>query len=455
MKKSTAEKALQINLTKPLYGSLAEIGAGQEVARWFFKVGGAAGTIAKAMSAYDMAFSDAIYGREACGRYVVESRLRKMLNHEFGLLETRLTSDVDRKKYFFAFADTVAAKSFKYEGDCHGWMGVKFQRNATEEPSQVILHVRMKDTGNLQQQEALGVLGVNLIYGAYYLSEDTNALIASLVDGDIKTRIEINLIRFEGPAFTQVDHVAANLQLLAIGITPAIPFPQNQEAAVVSEEIYNKQVICHRGKFSPPLLTDLDMLRSARDFYCGNKTEGECDPYLLNEVKAMDIRKNPQAIAELKNTVSELRQCGQNVMVTTFAHTYQLTEYIGLFTKNHINIVYRASRLIEVFENHEYESLGPLARTFNDCTRIYYYPTLSKRIPKEFHKNPDQPYFKLSDYKPSSKNVHLFQHLIEQDYLREIDCFNKEYATWDHTLYDELKSSNDSKHKQMLPEALR
>ena len=186
----THQKALKVNLDPTKYGTFAEIGAGQEVARWFFRVGGAAGTIAKSMSAYDMTISDAIYGQS--DRYVSRQRLHKMLDHEFGLMLERLQAKRGADTRFFVFADTVAAKSFKGTGECHGWMGIRFQNQPGAEPSQIIIHVRMLDRENLQQQEALGIIGVNLVYGAFYLSNDPKAFIGSLLDDLTHERVEVD-----------------------------------------------------------------------------------------------------------------------------------------------------------------------------------------------------------------------------------------------------------------------
>lgn len=442
MQKSTAEKALSLNLIKPLYGTIAEIGAGQEVARWFFKVGGAAGTIAKAMSAYDMTFSDDIYGKEKSGRYVVESRVRKMLDHEYRLLETRLSEKDNREKYFFAFADTVAAKSFKYNGDCHGWMGLRFQLNPTDEPSQVILHVRMLDRTNLHQQEALGILGVNLIYACYNKHQDLNSFFPSLFDGELNHRVEINLIRLEGPLFADVDKAQADLLLLEHGLTPTVLINECNEASHLAEELYQKQVIIHRGSFNPPLLTDMDILRSARDHYCGQKVEGLCDPYLISEVRY--DRKN-ESFAELCQRVQLLQKCKQNILVTSFDRTYKLTEYVAKFTDNHINIVFRANKLIDIFENKRLASLDRLARIFNERTRMYIYPVDASKIPDANKVNPKIQIFNLSDYKPSELNKHLFTHLLVSGYIQELSNFDSKLAVWDSESYRKLQNQEERK----------
>ncbi len=447
MEKSTAEKALSLNLIRPLYGTIAEIGAGQEVARWFFKVGGAAGTIAKAMSAYDMTFSDDIYGKEPSGRYVVESRVRRMLDHEYNLLETRLSEKQNREKFFFSFADTVAAKSFKYKGDCHGWMGLKFQHTPTEEPSQVILHVRMLDQSNLQQQEALGILGVNLIYACYNSFSDIKKFLASLIEGDLSHRVEINLAHFEGPIFKTVDQTLAQLLLLETELAPAVLMTEQNQASHLAEELYEKQVIIHRGEFDPPLLTDIDILRSARDHYCGQKTEGLCDPYLISEIF---YKKGTDSLEHLLNRVKLLQKCGQNILVTNFDRSYKLTEYISQFTNNHINIVFRATKIIEILENEKLASLDRLSRIFNERTRMYIYPVHSNRVPDNNKIDPTKNIFGLCDYKPSDLNADLYKHLTKSGYIQELTNFKPELALWDSQSCGQLKVKDEKSWRKLI-----
>src|SRR5713226_6650844 len=215
----TDKKALQINLDAKKYGTFAEIGAGQEVARRFFHVGGAAGTIAKTMSAYDMTFSDAIYG--PADRYVSRVRLNTMLDHEYKLLVERLDQKLGEQRQFFVFADTVAARSFKQHNESHGWLGVRFPTQSRNEPSQIIIHVRMLDETNIDQQEALGIIGVNLIYGAFYHSRPEK-LISSLQENLAPGRMQVDLIKFSGPAFTKIDNRLMSLQLVSQGLTDAV-----------------------------------------------------------------------------------------------------------------------------------------------------------------------------------------------------------------------------------------
>ncbi len=445
--KSTAEKALSINLNKPLYGSIAEIGAGQETARWFFKVGGAAGTIAKAMSAYDMTFSDEIYGKTDSGRYVVESRVRKMLDHEYSLLESRLSEKKKNEKHFFAFADTVAAKSYKYSGDCHGWMGLKFQQSATEEPSQVILHVRMLDQTNLHQQDALGILGVNLTYACFHKSDNIGDFLESLLDGELENRIEVNVAHFEGPLFKDVDPLEASLLLIEKKLCKTVLIPESGIASHLAEEFYEKQVIIHRGTFDPPLQTDIDILRSARDHYCGNKTEGLCDPYMVSEV-FYDRKKD--SFQDLKKKVALLRRCQQNILITEFERTFKLTEYVAMFTNNHINVVFRATKIIQILENERLASLDRLSRIFNERTRMYIYPVDAAKVPKKLQKDPSQKLFNLSNYQPSELNINLYRHLMASEYIQELNNFDPELAVWDSQSCQALKEKDEKAWKNLL-----
>ena len=224
---TTNRKALAINLDEPKYGTFAEIGAGQEVARHFFQAGGAAGTVAKSLSAYDMKFSDAFYGKSA--RYVSRERLELMLNREYDLLVQRLEELRGDRSSFFVFADTVAARSFKGTNECHGWMGVRFQTEPKGPPNEVILHVRMLDRENILQQQALGVIGVNLLYGTFYLAKDQDGFVRSLADGLGQGRIEVDMINFAGPLFADVDNRIMSLKLVEHALTNAVLFSPKGE----------------------------------------------------------------------------------------------------------------------------------------------------------------------------------------------------------------------------------
>src|SRR5881628_93426 len=261
MEIGTDKKALRINLEATKYGTFAEIGAGQEVARRFFRVGGAAGTIAKTMSAYDMTFSDAIYGH--ADRYVSRVRLQTMLNHEYNLLIERLDRKFGAEKTFFVFADTVAARSFKKRNESHGWLGVRFQSQPRGQPSEIIIHVRLLDEANVDQQEALGVIGVNLLHGAFYCSQPAK-LISLLQQNLPPERIEVDMIKFSGPVFQHVDNRLMSLQLVSQGLTDAVMFKADGETVQPAEVFYKKAILVERGSFRPVTYATNDMLDGAR-----------------------------------------------------------------------------------------------------------------------------------------------------------------------------------------------
>src|SRR5690348_7880426 len=253
---SPHQKALRINLDAKRYGTFAEIGAGQEVARWFFRVGGASGTIAKTISAYDMTVSDAIYG--PCERYVSRQRLQSMLEHEYALLLERLDAKRGDATKFFAFANTVAARSYSRQDEAHGWMGVRFQTAPKSGPSDIIIHMRMLDKENVQEQEALGIIGVNLIYAACCYHDDPETVIASLVDNLSRDRIEVDMIKLAGPAFKDVDNRLMALQLVTQGLTDSAMFTADGEVVQAAEVLYKKPILVERGSFRPVTKVTVD-----------------------------------------------------------------------------------------------------------------------------------------------------------------------------------------------------
>ena len=266
-KLNSGQKALQINLDAKKYGTFAEIGAGQEVARWFFHVGKASGTVAKTISAYDMAISDAIYG--ASDRYVSRKRLQSMLDHEFDLLLKRLDKTRGDKCTFFAFANTVATKQGLRPGmeEGQGWLGIKFQVHPHGDPSTIIIHARLLDWETPRQQEAVGILGVNLIHGAFYQHNDPVSLIGSLLDGLTSQRVEVDMIKFSGPAFTGVDNRLMALQLVEQWLTEAALFTADGENVIPSELLYKKPVLLERGSFRPLTNPMLDMMERAQEMF--------------------------------------------------------------------------------------------------------------------------------------------------------------------------------------------
>jgi len=372
------EKATRINLDKKFYGTFAEIGAGQEVARWFFVVGGASGALAKTISAYDMAVSDAIYGKDE--RYVSQERLRKMLDYEFDLLVERLGAGRGAKASFFAFADTVAARNYLGTNECHGWMGIKFQEQPQGAPSEIVLHVNMLDKGNLQQQEALGIIGVNLAYGAFYHSSEPEKLIASLLDGLSTERIEVDMVKFTGPRFKGVDNRLMSLQLVAQGLTGAALIGAGGEVLQPSEVLWKKKILIERGSFRPVTKVNLDMLEGARRQFQAEEGAGEGGIAELMEITMSNLLSAGKidhsdflARADIINSV------GKMVLISDYARYYKLAAYLRRYTKRSIRIALGIPTLKEVFNVKYYDSLEggileSFGRLFKNDIKLYVYP---------------------------------------------------------------------------------
>jgi hypothetical protein len=334
---TTNRKALTFNLDVEKYGTFAEIGAGQEVVRNFFQAGGAAGTVAKSISAYDMKFSDAIYGK--CKRYVSSERLDTMLNHEYALLKERLWDARGENTTFFVYANTVAARNYKGTNECHGWMGVRFQFTPKSEPNDVLIHVRMLDRENVLQQQALGVIGVNLIYGAFYYKDDQPRFIQSLLDHLGSDRIEVDMIKFSGPDFEKVNNRLMSLQLVQHGLTNAVMFSAEGDVVQPSEVLHNKAILVERGSFRPVTLVNMDMLQCAcAQFVQEQEVKGK-EVVVLMEITI----NNLLAAGELDHEdflarVDTLAAIGNNVLISNYSEYYRLTSYFRRYTKEMIGV---------------------------------------------------------------------------------------------------------------------
>ena len=447
---STHEKAVQINLDKRFYGTFAEIGAGQEVARWFFRVGGASGTLAKTISAYDMAFSDAIYGKGE--RYVSLPRLHNMLEHEFHLLMERLGEKRGAQTSFFVFSDTVSARNFFGTNECHGWMGVKFQLQPQAAPSEIIIHVNMLDKENLQQQEALGIIGVNLTYGAFYLHSEPEKLIASLLDGLSTLRIEVDMIQFLGPYFNNVDNRLMALQLVEKGLSNAALIGDKGEVLQPSEVLHKKPILIERGSFRPVTYVNLDMLDGARELFVSEvkaKEGDEEDIVELMEITMSNLlttgsidHRDFLARADIINAV------GKMVLISNYAEYYKLAAYLQRYTKSRIGIVLGIPNLKELFDEKYYEVLdGGILESFgrlfkNDLT-LYVYPFLDPAYPE---------LTTISNMDVPEHVTHLFKHLVQSGYIEQIEKVHREYmGIFSRAILAKIRQHDHSWEKMVPP----
>lgn len=375
----THHKALKINLDPRWYGTLAEIGAGQEVVRWFFRVGGAAGTVAKSISAYDMIVSDAIYG--SGDRYVSRSRLQAMLDREMHLNVERLSDKRGDNTAFFAFADTVVARSFKGGNECHGWMGVKFQSRPRDEASQILIHVRMLDAEASLQQEALGVVGVNLLYGAFFLHHEPELLVESLLDKLTVGRIEIDVIEFKGIEFRAVDNRLISLKLVQLGLSGAAMFGPNGDVLQPSEVLYKKAVMVERGSFRPPTHVNVDMMDCALEKFNQDPAVKGKEVLPIFELTMRNLLNGGSDVdrRDFLARADVLAACGMTVLISDYFEYYRLAAYLSWRTKERIGIVMGAPSLIELFEEKYYTQLPggileSFGRLFKHELKLYVYP---------------------------------------------------------------------------------
>lgn len=379
---STLQKALEINLDPHKYGTIAEIGAGQEIARFFFQAGGAAGTLAKTMSAYDMQFSDAIYGEEEHGRYVSRSRLEKMLEKEFRLLGERVRESRPKNSCFFAIADTVKAAGYKTRGHCHGWLGIRAQLYPGAPPSDIILHVRMLDNANRQQQYALGVLGVNLIYAAFTYYRNPEQLVESLVDNLEPGRIEINMINFRGPYFDEVDNRLMALHLVKSGMAGAIMFSPEGEVLPPSDVLYKKNCLLFRGSFRPITHVNMDMTKCGKEQFLGEDEIEEDRTVLLAELTMANLMND--GVIDTQDFLARVDMLGQQgftVLISSYLRFFRLRSYLNEFTKRKIGIVLGVPNIQDIFDQKYYTDLEggileAFGKLFSGNIRLYVYPFL-------------------------------------------------------------------------------
>jgi hypothetical protein len=372
-------KALRINLDSTKYGTFAEIGAGQEVARHFFVAGGAAGTVAKSISAYDMQFSDVIYGKAR--RYVSRERLVQMMEHEYGLLEERLTESRGTETTFFAFGNTVAALNYKKTNECHGWMGVRFQLRPGSAPHDIILHVRMLDRDNSLQQEAIGFFGVNLIYGAFHFRDAPDAFIKSLADNVGHGRIEVDMIEFNGPDFENVDNRILSLKLVEAGLTEAVMFDQNGRVEQPAETLYKKSCLIERGSLRPLTKVNVDMLEKAQAQFIKREDVDSNHVKVFMELTLSTLGSSEGEIdhADYLARIDCINACGYDVLVSNLFEYYKLSAFLRRNVSNPIGLVMGLNNLADILKEEYYEKLEggileALGILFKDNIKIYAYP---------------------------------------------------------------------------------
>ena len=442
-------RALEINLNPQIYGAFAEIGAGQEVARFFFQAGKASQTIAKTMSAYDMIYSDEIYGKEPSGRYVCESRLIKMLDKEFSLMQRRLDTTRGSDTCFFAFANTVATGDGK-KRQTHGWMGVRFQTRPGGPANDIIMHVRLLDKFRLQQQEILGVLGVNLVYTAFTSIDDSENVLDSLVANIKSGQVAVDLIRFNGPDVKHINNHLMNLELVRKGLADAVLFGPNQEILTISDELYNKSVIMQRGTYRPITTTHLDVLEKGIEQFNKDFPEDQQKKMVLFELTMQNLMQDGHLQEkDFLDRVTSLCSFGHNVLVSNFFLFYRLKKFIRSYTQKPMTLIMGASHLEKLFEASHYQDLEGgllegLGKLLDDKTRVYIYPhktEVSCTTTKTYH--------------PDPKWQPIYQYFLSQKQISDISGCDEAQEYWHSDIVRDLIIAKDPRWEKLVPPQIR
>lgn len=420
------QKALAINLDPSKYGTIAEIGAGQETARWFFRVGGAAGTIAKTMSAYDMKFSDSIYGPSP--RYVSRGRLVAMLDHEYGLLLERLDEYRGSQCTFFAFANTVAARSYSHKTDGHGWLGIRFQTRPKEAPSQIDLHVNLHGKNNVQDQETLGILGVNLIHGALFLHAEPEVLLLSLRDQAFPELVEIDMIEFTGPAFGQVDNRLMALRLVQKGLSNAAMFTADGHVVQVADALWKKAVLVERSRFRPPTNFTINLLDCAQTAFLAESDVAPEELVVLSEMTLRNLSEDDAGDIDVRDFLFRadiLCALGKDVLISNYGEYYRLAQYLFRHTGRPIAVAMGIPSLRELFDEKYYEDLPggileSFGRLFKHELKLYVSPTIDPE---------SGAHIGVNELQVAPHLVHLYRYLLDNKFVRGLDTVRAEYLS--------------------------
>ena len=447
----TRQKALQVNFDTNIYGTFAEIGAGQEVSRNFFRAGGASGTIAKTMSAYDMTFSDKIYGIEDAGRYVAESRLKKMLRHEYGLLLKRLGRESEKR--YFAFANTVATRRYKSKKEGYGWLGVRFRFNKQSKPNDVILHVKLKDMAGIQQQEALGILGVNLIYACYFLKDDPEVFVESLLDDLSRNRIEIAMVRMIGPDFDHIDNRLLALLLVQQDFTHAAMFNSKSQVVLPSEILYKKNILVLRGSFRPPTLVTMDMQRLGSKAFREEADVIEEKIVEISELTLTNLMLDGEIdVQDYLYRVEIMCSLGHTVMISNFHEHYKLVKYLSGISKFKKGLILGVPNLYEMFETTQYSDLpGGILEAFGTLfgrnVKIFLYP---------MQPNPEDELVNSQNANIDEDVKHLYEYVLQKGRIQDLTGFKqKVLPIFSKDVLKKIRNNEEGWEKQVPTKVAR
>lgn len=448
MTPSTRDKAFELNIDPQVYGTFAEIGAGQETANWFFRASGAAGLVAKTISAYDMTMSDAIYGQAE--RYVSAGRLGAMLDHEYSILLERLGPKRGDDTTFFSFCNTVRARGYKDCGECHGWLGIRFQMKPGDPPSDIILHVRMLDQRAIDQMEALGVIGVNLIHSTFRHRGHLKRFVESLLDNLAPGRVEVDLLKFTGNGYGFFDNRLCALQLVESGLTDATMFLPSGEVVQPAEALYKHPVLLLRGSFDPVMKVHLAMLEQAREsFSTSLPDEDRLKTIELCEVTMANLLRGPGVDpVDFIDRADALQALGKTVLVSRCAEFHRIAAFLNRCTNKPVGIVLSIGLLNELFKakwsgNLAGGLLESFGRLFKEGVSLRVFPWKNRKTGE---------LVTADTFLAPENSRHLYQHFVENGRIFGIPCGDESLLA--HTGRDVCRMilANDETWKSLVPE---
>lgn len=447
----TYEKALNLNLDETIYGVFAEIGAGQETANWFFKASATAGTVAKTISAYDMTMSDAIYGRTS--RYVSQERLNSMLHYEYELLEKRLAAARGDNTTFFAFCNTVRARAYKDTGECYGWLGVRFQLKPQSEPCEIVLHLRLLDDVNQDQMEALGKVGVNLIFAAFHYRDSLPYFVESLSDGLVSGRVEVDMLRFQGQGFCHIDNRLCALQLVQSGLTSAAMFNKDGQAVPAADALYRRPILLLRGSFKPILKLHLDMLQQSNTVFSTvmNNEQRQrsievCEISMNNLLRDGSVDHN-----DFLDRADALQALGKTVLISSSAEFHRIATYLSRYTTEPIAIILSIGLLNELFKEKWSISLAggileSFGRLFKNRVQLFVYP---------WHNIKSKELVTADNFRAPENWQFFYKHLMQNDQIRSVEAGNIRLLSMTSRKVLKLIEAGGTEWEEWVPEKVR
>lgn len=448
MKPTTYEKAQELNLDPLVYGTFAEIGAGQETGNYFFRASGTAGLVAKTISAYDMTMSDAIYGH--CDRYVSATRLASMLDHEYAILLERLGPKRGENTTFFSFCNTVRARGWKDTAECHGWLGVRFQMKPGDPPSDIVLHVRLLEAESIDQMEALGIVGVNLIHAAFRHRGHLKQFVEALVDNLKPGRVEVDLLKFSGHGYGFFDNRLCALELVESGLTDATMFLPNGEVVQPAEALYRRPVLLLRGSFDPVMNIHLRMLEQSREGFV--QPLGEADRQAAVELCEMSmhnlLRGRGVDPVDFLDRADALQALGKTVLLSRCAEFHRIAAFIARYTNKPIGIVLSIGLLNELFKPKWSENLaGGLLESFG---RLFKEGVTLEVFPWKNRKNGEL--VTAENFRAPDDSVNLYRHFLANGRIRSVPCGDEQILAFTGRDVCRMINAGDAKWKELVPE---